>query len=170
MNFFYSKGNIEVNVKSKILKLWKDTEASFVTLGWIKQIINWKIRPIKIKTSCSSIDTVRRMKDKPKIWKALILCLIKDLYPQYLKIFYKRGYMFSDKVKVKVKLLSRVLLFVTAWTVACTSLLRPWDFLGQCTGVGCHFLLQGIFQTQGSNPGLPHCRQMLYHLSHQGSP
>jgi len=36
--------------------------------------------------------------------------------------------------------------------------------------VDCHFLLQGIFPTQGSNPGLPHCRQMLYHLSHQGSP
>ena len=33
----------------------------------------------------------------------------------------------------------------------------------------CHFLLQGIFLTQGSNPGLPHCRQTLYHLSHQGS-
>ena len=37
------------------------------------------------------------------------------------------------------------------------------------TGVGCHFLLQGIFPTQGSNPGLLHCRQMLYCLSHQGS-
>ena len=35
------------------------------------------------------------------------------------------------------------------------------------TGVGCHALLQGIFPTQGSNPGLPHCRQFLYHLSHQ---
>ena len=35
--------------------------------------------------------------------------------------------------------------------------------------MGCHFLLQGIFPTQGSNPGLLHCRQMLYHLSHQGS-
>ena len=35
--------------------------------------------------------------------------------------------------------------------------------------MGCHFLLQGIFLTQGSNPGLLHCRQMLYHLSHQGS-
>ena len=33
----------------------------------------------------------------------------------------------------------------------------------------CHFLLQGIFLTQGSNPGLPHCRQTLYRLSHQGS-
>ena len=33
---------------------------------------------------------------------------------------------------------------------------------------GCHSLLQGIFPTQGSNPGLPRCRQMLYRLSHQG--
>ena len=55
------------------------------------------------------------------------------------------------------------------WTVACTRLLRPWDSPGKSTGVGCHFLLQGIFLTQGSNLGLPHCRQMLYPLSHQGS-
>ena len=34
--------------------------------------------------------------------------------------------------------------------------------------MGCHFLLQGIFLTQGSNPGLPHWGQILYHLSHQG--
>ena len=40
-------------------------------------------------------------------------------------------------------------------------LLCPWDFPGKSTGVGCHFLLQGIFPTQGSNLGLPHCRQML---------
>ena len=37
------------------------------------------------------------------------------------------------------------------------------------TWVGCHFLLQGIFPTQGWNLGLPHCWQTLYHLSHQGS-
>ena len=49
--------------------------------------------------------------------------------------------------------------------------LRPLDFPGKSTGVRCHCLLQGrIFPTQGSNPGLPHCRQMLYPLSHQGSP
>ena len=38
------------------------------------------------------------------------------------------------------------------------------------TGVGFHALLQGIFPTQGSNPGLSHCRWILYHLSHQGCP
>ena len=42
--------------------------------------------------------------------------------------------------------------------------------LGQNTGVGSHSLLQGIFPTQGLNPGLPHCRQILCQLSHKGSP
>ena len=43
------------------------------------------------------------------------------------------------------------------------------DSLGKNTGVGCHALLQGIFPTQGLNPGLVHCGQILYLLSHQGS-
>ena len=44
------------------------------------------------------------------------------------------------------------------------------NYPGKKTGVSCHALLQGIFPTQGVNPCLPHCRQILYHLSHQGSP
>ena len=43
------------------------------------------------------------------------------------------------------------------------------DSPGKNTGVGCHALLQGIFPTQGLNPGLPHCRWILYQLSYQGS-
>ena len=43
------------------------------------------------------------------------------------------------------------------------------DSLGKKTVVACHTLLQWIFLTQGSNPGLPHCRWILYCLSHQGS-
>ena len=69
-----------------------------------------------------------------------------------------------------MKSLSHARLFATPWIVACTKLLRPWDFQAKSTGVGCRFLLQGIFPTQGSNPGLSHCRQTLYCLSHQGSP
>ena len=44
----------------------------------------------------------------------------------------------------------------------------PWDSPGKNTGMGCHFLLQEIFPTQGLNLGLLHCRQTLYRLSHQG--
>ena len=46
----------------------------------------------------------------------------------------------------------------------------PWDSPGQNTGIGSRSLLQWVYPTQGSNPGLPPCRQILYHLSHQGSP
>ena len=58
----------------------------------------------------------------------------------------------ENNTKVEVKLLSRVRLFATPWTVAYQA--PPWNFPGQSTGVGCCFLLQGIFLTQGSNPGL----------------
>ena len=50
-----------------------------------------------------------------------------------------------------------------------TRLLCPWNFPGTSTRAGCQVLLQGIFLTQGSKLGLPHCRQTLYHQSHQGS-
>ena len=52
-------------------------------------------------------------------------------------------------------------------------LLCPWVFPGKNSGVGCHFLLQGIFLTQGSNPNLLcllHCQAHSLLLSHQGSP
>ena len=49
-------------------------------------------------------------------------------------------------------------------------LLCLWISPGKNIGIGCLFLLQGIFPTQGSNPGLPHCRRILYQMSHKGSP
>ena len=73
------------------------------------------------------------------------------------------------KVSCCCDLVSKLLYyFTTLWTVACR-LLCPWDFPGKNTGVDCHFLLQGIFMTQGSNASLLHCRQLLYQLCHQGS-
>ena len=55
-------------------------------------------------------------------------------------------------------------------TQSCPTLCDPIDcslpFSRKSNGLGCHFLLQRIFPTQGSNPGLPRCWQMLYHLSH----
>ena len=58
-------------------------------------------------------------------------------------------------------LLSRVRIFVTPWTIAHQALC-PWDSPDKNTGVGCQSLLQGIFLTQGLNPGVLHCRQILY--------
>ena len=64
---------------------------------------------------------------------------------------------------------------------SCLTLCDPMDYTlpgssvhrnspGKNTGVDCHALLQGIFPTQGLNPGLSHCRQILYYLNHPGSP
>ena len=66
-------------------------------------------------------------------------------------------------------------------TQSCQTLCNPMDCSppsssvhgdspGKNTGVGCHALLQGIFPTTGLNPGIAHCRQILYHLSHQSNP
>ena len=49
-------------------------------------------------------------------------------------------------------------------------LYSPWNSPGQNTWVGNLSLLQGVFPTQGLDPGLPHCRQILYQLSQEGSP
>ena len=56
----------------------------------------------------------------------------------------------------------------TPWTVAHQASLSMGIFQEKYTGEGCHALFQGTFPTQGSNPGLLHCRHTLYHLSHQG--
>ena len=70
-----------------------------------------------------------------------------------------------DIFKVKVKLHCRTLCDPMDCSLPDSSM----RFSRKNTGVGCHFLLQEIFLTQGLNPGLLYCRQMLYHLSHQGS-
>ena len=66
--------------------------------------------------------------------------------------------------KWKWKLLSCAWLFATPWTTS------PWNSPGQNIGVGSLSLLQGILPTQGLNPGIPHCRWILYQLSHKGGP
>ena len=66
--------------------------------------------------------------------------------------------------------LSHVPLFVTPMDCSPPGSSVHEDSPGKNTAVGGHALLQRIFPTQGSNPGLPHCRQILYQLSPQGSP
>ena len=67
--------------------------------------------------------------------------------------------------RVLIILLLKLLSCATSWTIY-----SPWNFPGQNIGVGSLSLLQGIFPTQGLNPGLLHCRWILYQLRYQGSP
>ena len=81
---------------------------------------------------------------------------------------YSQSYCFSSShVWIWVKSESRSVVSNPLWP---HRLYSPRNYLGQNIGVGSLFFLQGIFQTQGSNPGLPHCRWILYQLSHKGSP
>ena len=111
------------------------------------------------------------------------IILLGPLLIPYM-IFTLNNFLLKERKKMKVTSLSRVQLFATPW------LLRPWDYFwslsdssvheifflayfcrpGKSTGMGCHFLLQVILLTQGSNPSLLNCRQMLYRLIHLGSP
>ena len=102
---------------------------------------------------------------------------VLSVYKFMLSITDQNSYIYSRLYKLVCKLLC-------VWVLSCSvvsTLCDPMDCSppgssvhgdspDKNTGVGCYALLQGIFPTQGSNPGLPHCRQILYHLSHQGSP
>ena len=101
----------------------------------------------------------------PLLWKFST----STLFCFSLKYHNELRYIMLHRICICVCVFSHVQLFVTPWTVAHQALCR-WDFPCKNTREGCHSLLQGIFPTQGSNLGLPHCRQTLYRLSHQGSP
>ena len=77
----------------------------------------------------------------------------------------RRGESWGHQSKVKVKGHS-----VVSDSLRPHGLCSPWNSPGQNTGEGSLSLLQGIFPTPGLNSGLPHCRWILYQLSHQGSP
>ena len=86
-----------------------------------------------------------------------VLLLQLDIETEEVSISQKE----KNKIKWKWKSLRCVRL---------CDLYSPWNSPGQNTVVGSRSLLQGVFPTQGPNPGLPHCRRILYQLSHQGSP
>ena len=95
------------------------------------------------------------------------------LTPQeHLKLIFCQFYGSVLFVFMCVCVLSHARLFVTLWTVACQASLS-WNSPGKNAGVGCHFLLQGIFPTQGSNQhslSLLHWQAYSLPLCHLGSP
>ena len=87
--------------------------------------------------------------DRHLVFPLLEFLSVKEIYNEKDLFFKKKKKIVSDS-------------FVIPWTAA-PRLLCPWDFPGKNTGVGCHFLLQRIFLTQGLNPSLLLDRQILHH-------
>ena len=110
--------------------------------------------------------------------------LLLGIYPKGLKMYdyEKKGRIYSHFISNCQNLEANKMSFNVKVFVAqqCLSFCDHMDlnpqgssaqgFSGKNTGVSCHFLLQVIFPTQGSNSILLHCRQILYYLSHLGSP
>ena len=89
------------------------------------------------------------------------------LEPEYLGSFTDSGLLECESESVNRSVVSDSL---QPHGLYSASLLCPWNSPGKATGVGCHFLLQGIFLTQGLSPTFMHWRWILDHLSHLGSP
>ena len=105
--------------------------------------------------------------------------MIFDLNCEYLNLVSRIWNTNCQKLKITLTYFLLYLDWCVKWekvAQSCLTLCNPMDYtvygisLGQNTRVGSLSLLQGIFPTQGLNPGLSCCRQILYQLSHQGSP
>ena len=120
-----------------------------------------------IKTTASKPNAACHLLSFIKFYQdTIILIYLHNVYDCSMEDF--RSCDKDRMVCVCAQSLSHVQLFATQWT-APARLLCPWDSPDKNTGVGCHTLLQGIFPTQGSNPGLLHCRWILYCLNHQAN-
>ena len=111
----------------------------------------------------------------PTVWKIVILLSMYSWCDSM--ILYKPSHFSSHFVHLFLNVCTYwALEWVSESYSVMSDSLRPhglnslWNSPGQDTGVGSFSLLQGIFPTQGSNPGLPHCRWSLYQLNHKGSP
>ena len=121
-------------------------------------------------TTTQLLGELKLSNNNHKNWQhEMLLCA--ELDPSYIAdgvqwcSLSEYSYIFTQQKYTKY----HVWLFATPWTIAC-QILCPGDFPGQNTGASSHSLLQRIFPTQGSNPGLLHWRWILYCLSHQESP
>ena len=91
---------------------------------------------------------------------------IKEKKKSWLQV---KGQEYASALSVLCLVVQSYLTLCDPMDIACLASLSM-EFSRQEYGVGSHCLLQGILPTHGSNPGFLHCRQILYHLSHQGSP
>ena len=126
----------------------------------------------------SLTNTIFSYLDQYKWFSLLMFCITN--YIKLIKILKKKDF----HINVPLIIFSNIYIFAAALCLVsqlCRTLCNPMyysppgssvhgDSPGRNTGKGCHALLQWIFPTPGLNPGLLNCRQILYHLGHQGSP
>ena len=127
-------------------------EPSFFSELWVScWTIYRMVLQLVVSSSSSSLDC-----EQPEGWQCgLLISRCSELVP--------------GKLKVKAIVSQSCLTLWDAMECSLPGSSVHGIFPGKDTAVGCHFLLQGIFLTQGSNPGFLHCRQILYQVSCHGS-
>ena len=126
-----------------------------------------------LKKQTRTVSSLHNRLWSPTACHLLLFSLFINLHPILLSLLSPFPAWIHKEVEVKSEekvLVAQSRLTLQPHGLQPTRLLGPRDSPGKNTGVGSHSLLQGIFLTQGSNLGLLNCRQILYHLSHQGSP
>ena len=118
-----------------------------------------------------------KLKKKKKSSSCINFHVSSQKHSKYIIVYYNTNSpccfipQIQQVTKVKVKVLVAQLYATLCNLTDCSPPVScPWDSPGKNTEVGSHSLFQKIFPIQGSKPGLPHSRQILYHLNHQGSP
>ena len=134
---------------------------------------------------CTAKETIDKTKRQPINWEKIFANDVTDR--DLIFKMYKQFPEFNNKTNSPVEKWAEDLnryfskegtcFVVQSYSILCDPMdcILPGSSVqgnspGKNTGVGCHALLQGIFPTQGYNPGLPNCRQILCRLSHQRSP
>jgi len=126
----------------------------------------WKKTKV-LSSNIESQDEVSR--NSMTCYYEAVMLFSTDAYIMFLH----KGFTFPDVSSSHCDLIVSDSLDTMDWSpphhgLEPSRLLYPWNSPGKNTGVACHALLQGIFPIQGLNPGLPHCRQIRYHLSYLG--
>ena len=142
-------------------------------------ILAWRIPWTEEPSGVQSIGSQRvghdwRNRASTHIYTYIHTCIYTYYMYTHIYVYTHTSYMYmhthicvyTHKRVCTLSRFSGVQVFRTLWTVARHAPLFM-DYPGKNTGVGCHALLQGIFPTQGWNPDLLHCRQILYHLNHR---
>ena len=138
---------------------WTGEPGGLQSMGWQRVRHNWSDLAC-IPVSCNYFDESSVVTSQKLFRSILILPIfLNNSLVRHVTLVWLLHYSLWKKVKVTQ-------LYPT---LRPHGLYTPWNPQGQNTGVGSFSLLQGIFPTQGLNPGLPHCRRILYQLSYQES-
>ena len=169
-NLFFQDKKVRESVKEKVAYLSSTKKDESLGLTWYRLRLVRNLSLDFLQLLLLPLLSCRHCQEPHRSWEQNALLQKPEeqfrisCQPDDRNSLYSTGKRENEAGRRKWKSLSPVWLFVSPWTIQSTKFSRPEYWSGSL------FLLQRIFSTQRSNPGLRHCRQILYQLSHKGRP